>query len=425
MPITPALSAAKMRRNLGVTTVKLANNSVTLEKIQQLQTDKFLGRISSGTGNAEQVDQFLHMQVPGWTNGASYTNFSSISSHIKGLQLSNKNISISAATFEIYGSGSFPGTSAFTGGTIAPNGKIYLAPYTATVGYVINPSDNSIGTFGPVQSNASGKYQGSVLAPNGKIYCIPDGNTAVAILDPSNNTVSSIIGPGGNDKCAGGALGSSGKIYCFPTNINNFIFVINPSNDTISSISLPSTGGYSRAITLRNGRVFSSPIPGFGITLMRVVDPSDDSVSSYAITETSLIAGSFQYEQAQNGKIIFVPFTGNVIGVVDPDNNFAISTYTSAGLNGCQHPTKLANGKIFTVSGTQTVIAWIDPDDISITTLRVPSVGGSSPYGFNVTHPNGKVYFIPLNAGSGLAMNPGFNNNFNINLCTSPLLNNA
>jgi streptogramin lyase len=365
------------------------------------------------------------MQVPGWTNGASYTNFSSISSHIKGLQLSNKNISISAATFEIYGSGSFPGTSAFTGGTIAPNGKIYLSPYTATVGYVINPSDNTIGTFGPIQANASGKYQGSVLAPNGKIYCIPDGNTAVAILDPSNNTVSSIIGPVGSDKCAGGALGSSGKIYCFPTNINNFIFVINPANDTISSISLPSTGGYTRAITLRNGKVFSSPVPGYGITLMRVVDPSDDSVSSYAITETSLIAGSFTYEQAQNGKIIFVPFTGNVIGVVDPDNNFAISTYTSAGLNGLQHPTKLANGKIFTTSGTQTVIAWIDPDDISITTLRVPLVGGNSPYGFHINHPNGKVYFIPLNAGSGLVMNPGFNNNFNINLCTSPLLNHA
>jgi hypothetical protein len=123
---TPALSAAKMRRNLGVTTVKLANNSVTTDKIQQLQDSQFLGRTSSGTGNAEQINQFLHMQVPGWTNGASYTNFSSISSHIKGLQLSNKNISISAATFEIYGSGSFPGTSAFTGGTIAPNGKIYL-----------------------------------------------------------------------------------------------------------------------------------------------------------------------------------------------------------------------------------------------------------------------------------------------------------
>jgi len=425
MPITPALSAAKMRRNLGVTTEKLANNSVTLEKIQQLQTDKFLGRISSGTGNAEQINQFLHMQVPGWTNGASYTNFSSISSHLKGLQLSNKNISISAATFEIYGSGSFPGTSAFTGGTIAPNGKIYLAPYTATVGYVINPSNNSIGTFGPIQANANGKYQGSVLAPNGKIYCIPDGNTAVAILDPSNNTVSSIIGPVGSDKCAGGALGSSGKIYCFPTNINNFIFVINPANDTISSISLPSTGGYARAITLRNGRVFSSPIPGYGITLMRVVDPSDDSVSSYGISDTSILAGSSLYEQAQNGKIIFVPVIGNVLGVVDPDNNYAISTYSTGGLNGCQHPTKLANGKIFTTSGSQTLIAWIDPDDLSITTLRVPSVGGSSPYGFHINHPNGKVYFIPSNASSGLVMNPGFNNNFNINLCTSPLLNNA
>ena len=421
---TPALSAAKMRRDLGVTTVKLANNSVTTDKIQQLQDNRFLGRTSSGTGNAEQINQFLHMRVPGWTDGGYVTNFSAVSAHVQGLAFSNKNISISAATFETYG-GAFPGTSAYTGGTIAPNGKIYFTPYTATVGQILNPVDNSLATFGPIPANASGKYQGSVLAPNGKIYLIGDNNAFVTVVDPSTDTVSNIAAPGGADKTAGGALGSSGKIYCFPANVNNFIFVVNPANDTISNISLPNVGGYSRPITLRDGKVFCIPIPGYGITLMRVVDPSDDSVSSYAIADTSIISGSFIAEQAFNGKILLLPSNGNVIGVVDPDNNFAISTYTSSGLNGCQHTTKLANGKIFTTSGSQTAIAYIDPDDLSVTTLRVPSVGGSAPYGFHINHPNGKVYFIPSNASSGLAMNPGFNNNFNINLCTSPLLNNA
>jgi streptogramin lyase len=365
------------------------------------------------------------MRVPSWTNNGIYSNFSAVTAHAQGLALSNRNISISSATFETYGSGVFPGTSAYTGGTVAPNGKIYFAPYTATTGIVFNPVNNSIGTFGPIQSNGTGKNQGGILAPNGKIYIIPDNNTVVTVLDPSSDTVSSIVGPGGADKCAGGAIGSSGKIYCFPTNVNNFIFVINPANNTISSISLPSTGGYGRPITLKDGRVFSNPIPGYDITLFRVVDPTNDSVSSYGISDTSLIAGSFLAEQALNGKIFLVPNNGNVIGVVDPDNNFAISTYATGGLNGCQHPTKLANGKLFTSSGSQTSIAWIDPDDVSITTLRVASVGGSTPYGFHINHPNGKVYFIPLNASSGLAMNPGFNNNFNINLCTSPLLNNA
>ena len=425
MPTTPALSAAKMRRNLGVTTVKLAENSVTTDKIQQLGDSRFLGRTSSGTGDPEQVNQFLHMRVPGWTNGGIYSNFSAVTAHAQGLAFSNKNISISAATFETYGSGVFPGTSAYTGATIAPNGKIYFAPYTATTGIVFNPTDNSIGTFGPVQGGAAGKNQGGILAPNGKIYIIPDNATAVTILDPSNNTVSSIIGPGGADKCAGGAIGSSGKIYCFPANVNNFIFVVNPANDTISSISLPTTGGYSRPITLKDGRVFSNPIPGYGITLFRVVDPNTDTVSSYAITDTSIIAGSFLSEQALNGKIFLVPNNGNVIGIVDPDNNFAISTYSSGGLNGCQHPTKTANGKIFTSSGTQTLIAWIDPDDVSITTLRAPLLAGNASYGFHINHPNGEVYFIPSNSTSGLVMNPGFNNSFNLNLCTSPLLNNA
>ena len=156
-----------------------------------------------------------------------------------------------------------------------------------------------------------------------------------------------------------------------------------------------------------------------------MVDPNTDTVSSYAITDTSIIAGSFLSEQALNGKIFLVPNNGNVIGIVDPDNNFAISTYSSGGLNGCQHPTKTANGKIFTSSGTQTLIAWIDPDDVSITTLRAPLLAGNASYGFHINHPNGKVYFIPSNSTSGLVMNPGFNNSFNLNLCTSPLLNNA
>ena len=220
---TPALSAARMRRNLGVTTLKLANNSVTFDKIQQLEASKFLGRTTSGTGNSEQVNEFLHMRVPGWIDGAMYTNISAVTAHAQGLAFSNKNISISAATFEIFGSGVFPGTSAYTGGTIAPNGQIYFTPYTATVGVVLDPVNNSLGTFGPIPVNASGKYQGSVLAPNGKVYLIGDGNAFVTVVDPSTNTVANIAAPGGNDKCAGGALGSSGKIYCFPANINNFI----------------------------------------------------------------------------------------------------------------------------------------------------------------------------------------------------------
>jgi len=422
---TPALSAAKMRRDLGVTTLKLANNSVTTDKIQQLEASKFLGRTSSGTGNPEQINQFLHMRVPGWTDGGIYTNISAVTAHAQGLAFSNKNISISAATFEVFGSGAFPGTNAYTGGTIAPNGKIYFTPYTATVGVILNPVDNSLATFGPIPANASGKYQGSVLAPNGKIYLIGDNNAFVTVVDPSTNTVANIAAPGGNDKTAGGALGSSGKIYCFPANINNFIFVVNPNTDTISSISLPSVGGYGKAITLQNGKVLCNPIAGLGMTLLLVVDPSNDSVTSYAISDASIQTGGFVPEQAHNGKILLIPAgSTNLIGVIDP-NTYAISTYSSGGLNGCQYPTKLANGKIFSTSGSQTVIAWIDPDDLSVTTLRVPSVGGSAPYGFHINHPNGKVYFVPSNASSGLVMNPGFNNNFNINLCTSPLLNNA
>ena len=429
MPITPALSAAKMRRNLGVTTVKLANNSVTTEKIQQVEANKFLGRTSNGTGNPEQINQFLHMKVPGWTNAGIYTNFSAVSAHLQGLALSNRNISISAATFSVFGSGVFPGTSAYTGGTVAPNGKIYFAPYSTIVtsGVVLDPTNNSISSFGAIQRPNAGYYQGGILAPNGKIYFIPDNATQVMVLDTSNNNISFIgnVGPLLGDKSAGGAIASNGKIYGSCANTVNYIPVINPSTDTVSSISWPSTGGYGRPISLINGKLFYYPIPGYGNTLMRVLDPSDESISSYPITDISLLAGTFLPEQALNKKIILTPNNGNVIGVVDPDNNFAIATYATGGLNGCQHPTKIANGKIFTSSGTQTLIAWIDPDNLSITTLQIPFLAGNSSYGFHVNHPNGNVYFIPFNNTSGLIMNPGFNNYFNINLCTSPLLNNA
>ena len=125
---TPALSAARMRRNLGVTTLKLANNSVTFDKIQQLEASKFLGRTSSGTGNPEQINQFLHMRVPGWTDGGYVTNFALLSAYLDGITRSNKNnVSGFNQSTQVTVNASFVNDkAAYEGGVLHPNGKIYM-----------------------------------------------------------------------------------------------------------------------------------------------------------------------------------------------------------------------------------------------------------------------------------------------------------
>ena len=77
--------------------------------------------------------------------------------------------------------GSLTGTLKWRGGVLAPNGKIYGIPYSATTILEIDPVTKTTSEFGSL--TGANKWQGGVLAPNGKIYGISYDSTTVLEID--------------------------------------------------------------------------------------------------------------------------------------------------------------------------------------------------------------------------------------------------
>ena len=124
-----------------------------------------------------------------------------------------KTFSQTATTFGSVGAGA----AKWTGGVLAPNGKIYGIPYDTTTVLEIDPVNQTATTFGSLAGTA--KWAGGVLAPNGKIYGIPLNSTTVLEIDPVSQTATTFGSVGaGAAKWAGGVLAPNGKIYGIPLN---------------------------------------------------------------------------------------------------------------------------------------------------------------------------------------------------------------
>ncbi len=82
----------------------------------------------------------------------------------------------------------------WAGGVLGPDGKIYGIPRNYERVLVIDPAVNKADPDGislppgpPVDPSDPDKWTGGVLAPNGKIYCIPNAADSVLIIDPHCN----------------------------------------------------------------------------------------------------------------------------------------------------------------------------------------------------------------------------------------------
>ncbi len=67
-----------------------------------------------------------------------------------------------------------PGGQAYSGGVLAPNGKIYLIPRDNGAYRFIDTTTNTVGVFGPASPGANA-FTGGALAANGRIYLAPRG----------------------------------------------------------------------------------------------------------------------------------------------------------------------------------------------------------------------------------------------------------
>jgi len=413
----PTFSAS----GVGVKEIRVVN-----QVLSRLGINKSTGNVSvSGLPDISELD------VPSWVNAGHISDWSTLQYYLSAVAATNT--SAASSVFIDFASG-FSGAGQYNGGCLAPNGKIYLAPWNAIVGRFIDPQTNTATTFSMPGLDADSDYAGCVCAPNGKIYYIPFSTTRFRVVDPSDNTVTSyniqIANGSFQAYYAYGFAASNGKVYGVSTNgVNNgsTVLIIDPSNNTHTTIGPIGGGNYAGGVQAPNGKLYLCPRSTIGA----ILDPDNNHAITTFFTPANAV-GSSGMIVAPNGRLIAVPPCDalQTIGFyIDPSANggtlavtFAMRNFAPGGSDSGFDGAVLApNGKIYPIPRSSTVGVVLDPDNFSFTTFG--SFAGSIAHIGGVVSPNGKIYCFPFNATSPAILSFLNNNNWNINVATNPFFN--
>ena len=265
--------------------------------------------------------------------------------------------------------GTGAGTAAYAGGVLAPNGKIYFIPNSATVVGVVDPVANTYTTFGTAPGSSA--YVGGVLAPNGKIYCVSQNATSIGIIDPTANTFSTTTFPTGtitgtgaaSSAYTGGVLAPNGKIYFIPRNATT-VGVVDPDANTYTTFgTAPGSGAYAGGVLAPNGKIYCV---AYQATSIGIIDPTVNTFSTTTFPSGTVAAANSYYGGVlgPNGKIYFIPWGSSFVGVIDPvANTYTTFAASAAFIGGVLAP----NGNIYCTSAGNNNIGRISFSSLSQT----------------------------------------------------------
>ena len=431
---TRALSGARMVRDLGVTNEFLAANVASANKIQQVASDRFLGRnLSEGTGNSQQVQPWYDVQVPDWTTGAHVTNFSTLRYYLSSVVATNSLVPASAVYTQLIPGG---GSGAIRAGVLHPNGKIYNFAQASYV-IILDPESAAQSTVTLLAGRGLGipAGEGVALAPNGRIYGFDQGSasgTSVVVFDPSNNSSTTIGFAGLYIDHEGGILAPNGKIYCIPADTATAVMRIDPDAMTVTTLGnmliggIPSGGtkqNYQGGVLAPNGKIYCVPE---GATALVIIDPATDTITqkTYANLIPNINRGYPRL--APNGKIYaFSVSTTASHAIIDPIND-TVTTINVQSPSGAGYfmGTLAPNGKFYFIptNSANSYFIIFDPETNTQSTFFSSSISSTANAyaGDAALTPSGKIVFTPFNATSYLVFNTLNNNNWNINVCTNP-----
>ena len=129
--------------------------------------------------------------------------------------------------------GSISGSNKYIGGTLAPNGKIYCAPYSNSQVLEIDCENRTASLIGPSFTATNTRWRKPTLAPNGKIYALPDSYGSILEIDPLVGTASTVGVT--SHTYFGSILAPNGKIFGLPTN-GDAIMEFTPPNIGINTV---------------------------------------------------------------------------------------------------------------------------------------------------------------------------------------------
>jgi len=76
--------------------------------------------------------------------------------------------------------GTYPGSDAYAGGVLLPDGRVFCVPFGATTARIYNPATDTLTTPAGTYPG-SDAYIGGVLLPDGRVFCVPRNATTARI----------------------------------------------------------------------------------------------------------------------------------------------------------------------------------------------------------------------------------------------------
>jgi hypothetical protein len=302
----------------------------------------------------------------------------------KSLTTANKNrLTVDTSAWSSTDVGAAPGSYAYVGGVLLPDGRVFCVPRNATQARIY---DAAGGYTDVGAAPCAYAYYGGVLLPDGRVFCVPHSATQARIYDAAGSFTDVGAAPGGA-AYFGGVLLPDGRVFCVPHSATQ-ARIYDAAGSFTDVGAAPGGGAYVGGVLLPDGRVFCVP---HSATQARIYDAAG------GYTDVGAAPCAYAYFGGvllPDGRVFCVPAYATQARIYD-----AAGGYTDVGAAPCAYAyyggVLLPDGRVFCVPFNATQARIYDGSGGSTDVGAAP---GSYAYIGGVLLPDGRVFCVPFYA---------------------------
>ena len=343
----------------------------------------------------------LHLEAPGNRVSQQHINSYIVRKHTQ--DVINSNIPLKGSeTLTLNGYNFTSSTNKFVGGTLLPDGRVFLTPSKLTNALIYDPlTDTCITPSNTTYSGVNDAYIPGINLPDGTIYMAAHNTLNARRYDPNTDTltVETAAGPflqtEGYSKTV---LLYNGNVFHVPYNSTRDLIYDPVGGTTIATSTVyPGSQAYSDGVVMYDGRVFLVPYKSSVATIFNPFTLTVQNVTSKLFVNGGGFSGGVLLP---DGKIFCIPSQGTQGQIYNPSTN--LYTHTDGvhpGKNSSQGGCLLTDGRVLIFPKNTNTLYIYDPvkDSLYNTELILGSHGS---YSNGVMLPSGDVIFIPKDSSA-------------------------